>query len=131
MLIHLYSASVTYLEVCEAAPYQSGSLLCSPSLSDITSLLSLTPSPHFVLVGEQLHLYCTFDGIPAPVVMWLKDGSAFNITDPDISVVTNATYSQITVGNVTESDSGTYSCNITNSVGNAQGLINVTAVDGV
>ena len=84
-----------------------------------------------MLVGEQLHLYCTFDGIPTPAVMWIQDGNAVNITDPDISVVTNATYSQITVENATESDSGIYSCILTNSIGNAQGLINVTAVEGV
>ena len=98
---------------------------------DFPSIVASTTSPHFILVEQQLHLYCSFDGIPDPTVVWIQNGSALNTTEPRINDLTNATYSQLTLGNVTLSDSGLYVCNITNTIGNAQASITVNAVNGM
>ena len=96
----------------------------------MTIVLGFTPSPHLVLIGERLHLFCLYDGVPEPSAVWLLNGSVINTTDPEagITVTSNATYSDLTVENTTDADGGSYSCNVSNSVGSDQASISVDIV---
>ena len=57
-----------------------------------------------------------------PDIDWLVNSSAINI-GPDVSVTSNATHSMLTVESVADTNDGTYTCNVINSVGSDQASI--------
>lgn len=87
-------------------------------------MLDFTLSPHLVLIGERLQLFCAYSGAPAPSIDWLVNGSA----DPDFNVTSNATYSVLTVETVADTDDGIYTCSVSNSIGSDQASITVNVL---
>ena len=87
-----------------------------------------------VVVGNSLTLSCTSRGSPPDTFTWMKDGT---VLDPQPNVVrlahdsTTANF-QInhTISNVTTSDSGTYTCTVTNPIGSDNKTISVAVVTG-
>ena len=81
-----------------------------------------------VNVGDPLMLSCTSRGSPPDTFTWRKDNSPVlqSTTNPvtynDNSAVFRADYS---IDSVTTSDSGTYTCNVTNPIGNDSATITV------
>ena len=94
-----------------------------------------TPSSSIVTVaiGCPLTLSCTSRGSPPDTFTWRKDGdsvvlqstSIFPVTYNDISAVFCANYSIVSVST---SDSGIYTCNVTNPIGSDVATITVVVI---
>lgn len=69
--------------------------------------------PQEVKVGEKVNLSCEAVGIPPPIIVWIKDGRPLVSTD-QISL-SNAT--ELVIDKASAHHSGTYTCNITSSLG--------------
>ena len=82
-----------------------------------------------VVVGDSLTLSCTSRGSPPDSFTWIKDGTPAPPT-PTLTTVTHSTTTAIfrsdyTINNVTTSDSGTYTCTVTNPIGSDSETISV------
>ena len=82
-----------------------------------------------VAVGNSFTLSCTSRGSPPDTFTWMKD---CNVIDPQPNVVTlvhDTTFANFqtnyTISNVTTSDSGTYTCTVTNPIGSDDKTISV------
>ena len=82
-----------------------------------------------VVVGDSLTLSCNSRGSPPDTFTWMKDGI---VLDPQPNVVTLAHdsttanfQSNYTISSVTTSDSGTYTCTVTNPIGSDNEIISV------
>ena len=106
-----------------------------PSLNYLSSLNAAapvmdTPSSSTVTVdfGSSLTLSCTSRGSPPDTFTWRKDNglelqsTTTPVTYNDNSAVFRADYS---IDSVTISDSGTYTCNVTNPIGSDSTTITV------
>ena len=87
-----------------------------------------------IVVGNSLTLSCTSQGSPPDTFTWMKDGT---VIDPQPNVATlshdNITanfQTNYTISNVTTSDSGTYTCTVTNPIGSDNETISVVVVTG-
>ena len=111
----------------------------SISLSDHLTIFYLctdapvidTPSSSTIIVtaGSSLTLNCTSRGSPPDTFTWSKNNgpaiqstSITEVTHDDISAVFRASYS---IDSVTTSDSGTYTCTVTNPIGSNNTTITV------
>ena len=107
-----------------------------PSLNHLSSLCTAAPvidpvSPNTmtVNVGDPLTLSCTSRGSPPDAFTWRKDNgpvvqstATTPVTYDDNSAVFRADYS---IDSVTTSDSGTYTCSVTNPIGSDSATITV------
>ena len=81
-------------------------------------------------VGSTLTLSCTSRGSPPDTFTWRKDNGPIlqstttPVTYNDSSAVFHAVYS---ITSVTTSDSGTYTCTVTNPIGSYSATITVTS----
>ena len=88
-----------------------------------------------IVVGSPLTLSCTSQGSPPDTFTWMKDG--FPITQStSITTVTytntSAVYrSDYIINNVSSSDSGTYTCTVSNPIGSDSETITVTTIPGM
>ena len=84
-----------------------------------------------VHIGYPLTLSCTSRGSPPDTFTWRKDNgpvlqsTTTPVTYNDNSAVFHANYS---IDNVTTSDSGTYTCAVTNPIGSDSATITVTVI---
>ena len=83
-------------------------------------------------VGSPLTLSCTSQSSPPDTFTWRKDSgpivqstSITNMTHTNTSAVFRANYS---INSVTTSDSGTYTCTVTNPIGSDSETITVNVV---
>ena len=74
---------------------------------------------------ENITFLCQAVGIPVPDISWYFNGVMINVSDNSSkymimsrSLNITTTENTLTVHNVTSSDVGTYTCNVTNVVGN-------------
>ena len=82
-----------------------------------------------VNVGDPLTLSCTSRGSPPDTFTWRQDNGPVlqSTTSPVIYNNTVAVFhANYSIVNVTISDGGTYTCNITNPIGTASATITVT-----
>ncbi|XP_065905772.1 receptor-type tyrosine-protein phosphatase F-like isoform X3 [Dysidea avara] len=87
-----------------------------------------------VVVGSPLTLSCTSRGSPPDTFTWRKDSGPI-LQSTSISTVTHTSTSAVLcadyyINSVTTSDSGTYTCNVTNPIGSDSETITVTATFG-
>ena len=82
------------------------------------------------LVGSSITLSCTSRGSPPDTFTWMKDGvpitqstSITTVTYTNTDAVFHANY---TIDNTTISDSGTYTCTVTNPIGSDSETITFT-----
>ena len=109
-------------------------------ISSLNHLLSLytaapvidTPSSSTVTVnlGDPLTLSCTSQGSPPDTFTWRKDNDptvlkSTNITAVDYTSTSAVFRADYSIDSVTRSDSGTYTCNVTNPIGNDIATITV------
>jgi len=98
--------------------YTAAPMIDPPSSSTVT-----------VVVGSPLTLSCTSRGSPPDTFTWRKDSGPIvqstnitTVTHTDTGAVFRAEYS---INNVTTSDSGTYTCTVTNPIGSDTKTITV------
>ena len=110
-----------------------------PSLNHLSSLYTAAPvidipsssSTVTVNVGESLTLSCTSQRSPPDTFTWRKDnGPILQSTTAEVtynanSAVFRADYS---IASVTTSNSGTYTCTVTNPIGSDSATITVTVI---
>ncbi|XP_071821894.1 hemicentin-1-like isoform X3 [Apostichopus japonicus] len=84
-----------------------------------------TPSDYTVLYRNSVTLHCEADGIPPPKTVWTKDGVP--LTEDDVRYFANPSGS-LRIASAVRSDTGTYSCLITNSAGTARKDINLNVL---
>ena len=87
-----------------------------------------------VAVGDSSTLSCTSQGSPPDTFTWMKDGTPAPLT-PTLTTVTHDSTtaefrSDYIINDVTTSDSGTYTCTVTNPIGNNSVNITVVVVTG-
>jgi len=74
-----------------------------------------------VVVGFPLTLSCTSRGSPPDTFTWMKNGTPAPLTPTLTTVTHNNTTAEFcsdyTINSVTKSDSGTYTCAVTNPIG--------------
>ncbi|XP_044528060.1 hemicentin-1 [Gracilinanus agilis] len=82
------------------------------------------PSEVSVLLGENIHLVCNANGIPTPVVQWLKDGKP--ITSGEIERIrVTPDGSTLNIFGALTSDMGKYTCVATNPAGEEDRIFNL------
>ena len=101
--------------------------ICNVLHAGVPKVLDFTSSPHYVLIGQQLNLFCTYTGAPDPDADWLVNGSAID-SSSGINVTSNATYSVLIIENVSDLHDATYTCNVSNAVGSDQTSIDVNTL---
>ena len=102
--------------------YTAAPVIDTPSQSKVT-----------VAVGFSFTLSCTSRGSPPDTFTWRKDNDTTVLQSTSITTVdyssTSAVFSaNYSIDNVTTSDSGTYTCNVTNPIGNS--ITNITVITG-
>ena len=108
------------------------------SLNHLSSLYTaapvidhISPNTMTVNVGDPLTLSCTSRGSPPDTFTWRKDNgpvlqsTTTPVTYNNNSAVFRASYS---IDSVTTSDSGTYTCNVTNPIGSDSAVITVNII---
>ena len=111
-----------------------------PSLNHLSSLYTAapvidTPSSSIVTVnvGSSLTLSCTSQGSPPDTFTWRKDNDptvllSTNITALDYTSTSAVFCADYSIDSVTTSDSGTYTCNVTNPIGSSSTIITVIVI---
>ena len=89
-----------------------------------------TPSSSTVTVniGDPLTLSCTSRGSPPDTFTWKKDNDPTVLQSTSITAVDYTSTSAVfradySIDSVTTSDSGTYTCNVTNPIGSDSAII--------
>ena len=112
-MTYLYILSLNHF----SSLYTAAPVIDTPSSSTVT-----------ILAGSLLSLNCTSRGSPPDRFAWRKDGGSIlqsitnQVTYTSTSAVFGADYS---IDSVTTSDSGTYTCTVTNSIGSDSAMITV------
>ena len=95
-------------------------------------IYTTSSSTVIVNVGHPLTLSCTSQGSPPDTFTWMKDGISLaqstritEVTYTSTSAVFRADY---VINNVTTSDSGTYTCTVTNPIGSDNATITVVVI---
>ena len=108
-----------------------------PSLNHLSSLCTAVPvidtpssSTVTVAVGSSLTLSCTSRGSPPDTFTWRKDNDPTALQSTSITAVdytsTSAVFrAEYSIASVTTSDSGTYTCTVTNFIGSDSTIITV------
>ena len=83
-----------------------------------------------IAIGSSLTLSCTSQGSPPDTFTWRKDSGPIvqstNITTLNHTYDSAVFRADYTIDNTTTSDSGTYTCTVTNPIGTDNKTINVT-----
>ena len=93
-------------------------------LSFIASPILTTQSQNVnSTLGDSVSLTCTSEGSPPDTFTWVKDGIELqnNIITTSVTYTASAAVFQSTysISNFSSSDIGTYTCTVTNPIGNA------------
>ena len=105
--LDLYISSLNHL----SSLYTAAPVIDTPSSSTVT-----------VNVGDPLTLSCTSRGSPPDTFTWRKDNDPTVLQSTSIIAVYHTSTSAVfcadySIASVTTSDSGTYTCNVTNPIG--------------
>ncbi|XP_036128071.1 hemicentin-1 [Molossus molossus] len=82
------------------------------------------PSEVSVLLGENVELVCNANGIPTPVIQWLRDGKPITSSETERIRVT-ANGSTLVMYEALPADTGKYTCVATNPAGEEDRIFNV------
>ena len=127
---------MTTIEGAKYASFHSGDHICSiisPFLSLYTAAPVIdTPPPSniTVTIGSSLTISCTSRGSPPDIFTWRKDNGTTVLQSTSITPVyynsTSAVFhAYYSIDSVTISDSGTYTCTVTNPIGSDSATITV------
>ena len=117
-LLDLYIPSLNHL----SSLYTAAPVIDSPSSSIVT-----------VNIGSSLTLSCTSRGSPPDTFTWRKDNDPTVLQSTSITAVdytsTSAVFrSDYSIASITTSDSGTYTCTVTNPIGSDSTTITVVDI---
>ena len=110
-----------------------------PSLNHLLSLYTAAPvidtpssSTVTVTIGSSLTLSCTSQGSPPDTFTWRKDNDPTVLQSTSITTVDYTSTSAVfradySINNITTSDSGTYTCTVTNPIGSNSTTITVVS----
>ena len=106
-LIYIIISSLNHL----SSHYTAAPVINTPSSSTVT-----------VTIGSSLTLSCTSQGSPPDTFTWRKDNDPTVLQSTSITAVdytnTSAVFrANYSINSVTMSDSGTYTCTVTNPIG--------------
>lgn len=89
---------------------------------DIPDVTSPSPPSQSLQAGDDLVLYCSYDGLPLPVVQWLHNGDTIKRGDVDILNTDSSSsgFSRLWLRDVQQVDGGTYSCVVSNKLGSSE-----------
>ncbi|XP_057363933.1 hemicentin-1 isoform X3 [Manis pentadactyla] len=82
------------------------------------------PSEVSVLLGENVELVCNANGIPTPLIQWLRDGKPITSNETERIRVT-ANGSTLNIYGALSSDTGKYTCVATNPAGEEDRIFNL------
>ncbi|NXU50379.1 HMCN1 protein, partial [Turnix velox] len=82
------------------------------------------PSEVSVLLGESIQLVCNANGVPTPVLQWLKDGKPLTVLY-DLPCRVNPDGSTLNIFRALSSDTGKYTCVATNPAGEEDRIFNL------
>lgn len=81
------------------------------------TLQYVTRKNEVAMRGKRVELYCIYGGTPLPQTIWSKDGKAIHWNDR----ITQGNYGKsLIIRHATFEDAGSYTCEASNGVGNAQ-----------
>ena len=114
-LLDLYISSLNHL----SSPYTAAPMIDTPSSSTVT-----------VTIGSPLTLSCTSRGSPPDTSTWMKDGDQTVLQSTSITAVDYTSTSAVFradyfIDSFTASDSGAYTCTVTNPIGSNSATITV------
>eukprot|EP00731_Ephydatia_muelleri_P009431 Em0005g17a len=100
---------------CECPPYWRNMFPYVPLVpTDPPTVLSPQPTVYMVQ-GRTIQLNCTFDGLPAPNVIWTHPNGSVITSQSRFTIQTTSTSSSLTITSlVGGGDTGTYTCRATN-----------------
>ena len=112
-LLDLYISSLNRL----SSPYTAAPMTDTPSSPTVT-----------VTIGSPLTLSCTSRGSPPDTFTWMKDGDqtvlqSTSITDVDYTSTSAVFRADYFIDSFSASDSGTYTCTVTNPIGSDSAVI--------
>ena len=84
--------------------------------SDHPTIQSSQPTVYGVQ-GDSVQLNCTFDGLPVPNITWTSPNGSVLTSQSHIMLQSTNTSTMLTISGSGLGDSGTYTCNATNSIG--------------
>ena len=111
-----------------------------PSRSHLSSLYTAAPiidapssSTVTILINSSLNLNCTSRGSPPDTFTWRKDNDPTVLHSTSITAVDHTSTSAVfradySIDSVTTSDSGTYTCTVTNPIGSDSATITVVVI---
>ena len=97
-------------------------------------MIDTLPSSNVTInVGSSLTLSCTSRSSPPDTFTWRKDNDPTVLQSTSITAVDYTSTSAVfradySIDNVTTSDSGTYTCNVTNPIGSDSATITVAVI---
>ena len=117
-LIYIHISSLNHL----SSLYTAAPVIDTPSSSIVT-----------VNVSDPLTLSCTSQGSAPDTFTWRKDNDptvlqSINITAVDYTSTSAVFCANYSIDSVTTSDSGTYTCNVTNPIGSDSATITVVVI---
>ena len=74
------------------------------------------PAPDTNTAGERFELVCMFTGIPAPEILWEKNGSVFLLGEGR-RIINSTGRSALEITSLALSDAGVYTCSVSNVAG--------------
>ena len=89
-------------------------------LLDAPEITPTNVSSHQVFLGAELHLICTYVGVPVPHLQWLHNNSILT-SQAGVTILGDQqgnTTSSVVIAVVTRDSGGTYTCRANNSLGN-------------
>ena len=119
--INLYTYPITHLTIFLSL-YIAAPVIETPSSFTVT-----------VTAGSSLTLNCTSSGSPPDTFTWMKDNSSTllqstNITAVEYTSTSAVFHADYSTDCVTASDSGTYTCTVTNPIGSDSATITVVVI---
>ena len=87
------------------------------STIDPPTISSLSTANITVAINNDHMIQCTFEGLPIPTVVWSHDGNVLTDGSNNITIATGDISSTLIITTVTADDSGSYTCMVSNLLG--------------